>query len=93
MSLTNLSPHTNCSECVFPASAHHRGSNKKIAMGDAGPVDGKWKNDGPLRTGARGTRHALDLRRYLGKYWGVRRLYVRRNSVPERGTVPPPPDS
>ena len=61
--------------------------------GDAGPVDGKWKNDGPLRTGARGTRHALDLRRYLGKYWGVRRLYVRRNSVPERGTVPPPPDS
>ena len=51
MSLTNLSPHTNCSECVFPASAHHRGSNKKIVMGDAGPVDGKWKNDGPLRTG------------------------------------------
>ena len=58
---TNLSPHTNCSECVFPASAHHRGSNKKIAMGGT-PV--RWTVNGkttvPSELGARGTRHALE---------------------------------
>ena len=47
----------------------------------------------PHNWGPVGRGMPWNLWRYLAKYWGVRRLYGRRNRVPERGAVPPPPAS